>query len=1329
MNKFITKVAKLFLGLATAAGVGVAVSGGHKETKTVLAATESDSLTLSGVSGTSGDIKKGSTTVATFSAPDRTTSGQQWRIAQNKTMTFSVASGYVVNSVTFKTNSTTSYMPNGTYTVDGVDKGSKSFDSTTGTISNLNVAESLVFTQTNSNGARITVVSVTYSESGAAEDITSYTDIIEGDYKIVFRLNGSTTDYYMTTSYDGNKRFSSSTTASEAGVFTFTSTGSSNGWYLSFDDSGTTKYIKPHDSQNGYNVLNTSTTDMGLTAQAGTNGNIRIGTGSRYIQRNGTASTNVIGSYTGTQRDIYKLIPVQTYTVSFAVNTAGYGTVSQSSITGVPSGTSISTSNNTVTINGTTVTATPTANTAQYTYAFSSWSNASGTVTTARTITANFTRTTNMFTVGGTIDNGSLSSTASVAYGSALNITINPNSGYLLPDTLTSVTMGGPAYAGYTYNNSTGAFSIASVTGNVVINATCPLDGVTHNISGTITNGTLTGDTGEQVEGDDYVVQISPSTYYKYPTSISVTGAGEEGSGWEYNSSDGIVYIYGLGGNVTISATCPAASITSITVSGQKTAFTLGEDFSFGGTVKASYDDVAGSTNVTISTDLVNIDSSAYDAFTESNSYTISVALKSNGSVSTSYTVSVTRKSISTTTTYVKVSASQSDWSGKYVILSSDNAYVMGTTIDSNRVTNGTLSDLKNSSGSTISSEDTVIASGYTNYVYTIAKSGNYYTISPDTGTNAGKYLAGKSSKNQADFISDGTDDLAKWTITYSSGFVFENLGRASQTDTPANRYLRSNTTSGFACYSSSQSKAPHLFAKTDTPSGTKSLIRITAVGPADNEKKEDDILTAADFTVTALYDTAESGTVTQNVSVTSGATLVAGSNTVTLSYTEGGVTKTCQVTVVAAVNTASLDGIVWSQEGVSRTIFEGSAIGSFGTLEKHYDDESTIALNLNECTVAVYNNTSGSKAHDVADPSTYTWNITNDNGKYLGVTYDEYTLYSGVVNVVETINAVYGKVEQMTFTTKASATNPIAVGDTVVFAYDDASMEMVDNTGSLGEAGSFTTNPAGTYALTVEEGSEEGSFAFKNGTDYVAYTKDAGTTSNNNLHKVSEVNDTSSWTVSYDGDVVSLVNVHNTEREIHYNTSSGQERFCAYLSTNSFPCIQVYKGVTAWVPSGSNIANTNAVVQKAVLEYSVHFNETMACVNAGTTSNVSGKWSSLSDDFDDLLAEFESNPTDLAHCKALFAGADAVEGGDTLQDMLARYEFICGKYKTLTDFLAAEGIGRPPVARSATISPLSLIGLNDNNANTVAIIVIISMVSVTAIGGYFFLRKRKENI
>jgi uncharacterized repeat protein (TIGR02543 family) len=81
-----------------------------------------------------------------------------------------------------------------------------------------------------------------------------------------------------------------------------------------------------------------------------------------------------------------------------------------------------------------------------------------------------------MYTVGGTIANGSLSSTDSVREGNPLNINIVAAEKCTLPVALALVTMGGNtliAGSDYTYNSETGAFSIASVTGNVVINAAC----------------------------------------------------------------------------------------------------------------------------------------------------------------------------------------------------------------------------------------------------------------------------------------------------------------------------------------------------------------------------------------------------------------------------------------------------------------------------------------------------------------------------------------------------------------------------------------------------------------------------------------------------------------------------------------------------------------------------------------------------------------------------------------------------------------------------------------------------------------------------------------
>jgi uncharacterized repeat protein (TIGR02543 family) len=134
---------------------------------------------------------------------------------------------------------------------------------------------------------------------------------------------------------------------------------------------------------------------------------------------------------------------IQTFDVTFAVSPAGYGTVSGNTIADVPYNTSISTSSNSVTINGSTITATAESQTAQYTYAFDSWSNASGNVTAARTITANFTRSGRSYTVtlnkdGGTINPSN--NVTSYTYGV----------GATLP---TDVTKSGYVFAGW-YDNS-----------------------------------------------------------------------------------------------------------------------------------------------------------------------------------------------------------------------------------------------------------------------------------------------------------------------------------------------------------------------------------------------------------------------------------------------------------------------------------------------------------------------------------------------------------------------------------------------------------------------------------------------------------------------------------------------------------------------------------------------------------------------------------------------------------------------------------------------------------------------------------------------------------
>lgn len=162
------------------------------------------------------------------------------------------------------------------------------------------------------------------------------------------------------------------------------------------------------------------------------------------------------------------------YTVSIAVEGGGFGTVSDSVVKNVPEGASITVNGGELTIHSTTdtkVTATASANTAQYTYTFTGWTidgqpiPENYTINKPVTITASFNRVVNQYTVtwdaaGGIIqDTGYTSGTQD--WGTPITA---PSNVVKAPDSSCSYTFVG-------WQDDAGNAPAATVTGNVTYTA------------------------------------------------------------------------------------------------------------------------------------------------------------------------------------------------------------------------------------------------------------------------------------------------------------------------------------------------------------------------------------------------------------------------------------------------------------------------------------------------------------------------------------------------------------------------------------------------------------------------------------------------------------------------------------------------------------------------------------------------------------------------------------------------------------------------------------------------------------------------------------------
>ena len=220
---------------------------------------------------------------------------------------------------------------------------------------------------------------------------------------------------------------------------------------------------------------------------------------------------------------------------------------------------------------------------------------------------------------------------------------------------------------------------------------------------------------------------------------------------------------------------------------------------------------------------------------------------------------------------------------GDYLLVSGETA--MNTTVSSNRlqfqavkIENDVITQMNNGS------------KDFSTVVWTISKSGDYYTLYNAT---EGKYAASTGTKNQAQLLESGTDDKSLWTITGTSAYEFVNKKNDSN---GVNKNLRKNPGYGFACYSTGTGVALTLYKKVEDEDSPLSSIAVTGVKPTPTFYVGDAFVFGG--TVTATYENGDTKDVTKFVEFSEPDMTTTGSKEVTVSYTEGGVTKTATYTI-----------------------------------------------------------------------------------------------------------------------------------------------------------------------------------------------------------------------------------------------------------------------------------------------------------------------------------------------------------------------------------------------------------------------------------------------
>ena len=149
---------------------------------------------------------------------------------------------------------------------------------------------------------------------------------------------------------------------------------------------------------------------------------------------------------------------------------------------------------------------------------------------------------------------------------------------------------------------------------------------------------------------------------------------------------------------------------------------------------------------------------------------------------------------------------------------------------------------------------------------------------------------------------------------------------------------------------------------------------------------------------------------------------------------------------------------------------------------------------------------------------------------------------------------------------------------------------------------------------------------------------------------------------------------------------------------------------------TGDNYNWGNKSASETASEYGYYFMDKITCSGSGSITSPSSNWTTVTTFYNNMTKDVQGE------CWS----ASGSESGTNIQKAMYRYDYIVffKQYSGYNDF-----INRSTSSGKSFSSPVSFSPITSNDKITpIAIVVITSVVALTAIGGYFFIRRRKEN-